>query len=41
MQGTFIPSLVPIGEVVLEEKSFDDNRRQVMAIAHMAFGKVS
>ena len=55
-QGTFKPSLVPIGQVVLDEKSFeqllttmmtmdvddvDDHGHQVMAIAHMAFGKVS
>ena len=49
-QGTIIPSLVLIGQVMSEEKSFekllttmteDDNRRQVMAIAYMAFGKVS
>ena len=38
---TFIPSLVPIGQVVSEEKSFeknvndDDNGRQVMAIANL------
>ena len=37
-QGTFIPSLRPIGQVVSEEKSFeklfndDDDGRQVMAI---------
>ena len=46
-QGTFIPNLFPIGLVVSEEKSFekivnddDDDGRQVMAIAHMAFGQV-
>ena len=45
-QGTFIPSLFPIGQVVSGEKSFekllilmmDDDGHQVMAIAHMAFG---
>ena len=41
-QGTFKPSLVLIGAIVLEEKSFEklltttDDGRQVMAIAHMA-----
>ena len=40
-QGTFIPSFVPIGQVVSEEKSFeDDDGHQVTAIAHMAFGKL-
>ena len=51
-QETFILSLIPIGQVVSEEKIFekflmddgDDNdgdERQVMAIAHMAFGQMS
>ena len=44
-QGTFIPSWVSIGQVVSEEKSFEknvnnDDRHQVMAIAHMAIGQV-
>ena len=43
-QRTFIPSLVQIGQVVSEKKSFeklltttttDDDGRQVMAIAHL------
>ena len=48
-QETFIPSLVPIGQVVSEEKTFekllmmmdnndDNDGHQVMAIAHTAFG---
>ena len=44
----FIPSLVPNGPVVSEDKKFeklltmtDDDGRLVMAIAHMAFGQVS
>ena len=48
-QETFIPSLVLINQIVSEEKSSvplvndddDDDGRQVMAIAHMAFGQVS
>ena len=47
-QGTFIPSLFQIGQVVPKEKSFeklltmtDDDGCQVMAIAHMSFGWVS
>ena len=47
-QGTFILNLVPIGQVVSEEKSFeklfmttDDKGSQVMATAHMAFSLVS
>ena len=48
-QETFIPSLVSIGQIVSEEKNFvelltrttNDDRRQVMAIANMAFGQVS
>ena len=50
-QGTFIPSLILMCQVVSEEKSFvqllmtttddDDNGRKVMAMAPMAFGKVS
>ena len=47
-QGTFKLSLVQIGQVVSEEKSFeklltttDDDGRQVMEIAHMAFNQVS
>ena len=47
-QGTFIPRLDPIGQVVREEKSFEKllttkidayDGHQVMAIAHMAFGR--
>ena len=45
-QGTFILSLDTIGHAVWEEKSFEkivdnDDRHQVMAIAHMAFSQVS
>ena len=46
-QGPLIPSLVPMGQVVSEEKSFeklltmDDDGRQEMAIAHMDFGQMS
>ena len=44
LQGTFIPSLVSIGQVVSEEKIFeilltttdDDDWHKVMAIAHLA-----
>ena len=46
--GSFIQNLVPIGQAVSEEKSFekllltmDNDRRQVMAIAYMALGQVS
>ena len=45
-EGTFIPSLVPTGQVLSEEKSFekllmddiDNGGCQVIAIAHMTFG---